>query len=639
MGSGVHARVRPDTPGCTSQADTPPDDITLQGAYERHRDRVFDLCYHYLGQVADAEDAVQETFARAARRLPSLTGDRGAYLLAVARNLCCNELRRRRRVVPVESIDREDRSIEAERGIVERAVLERLWDRLSPRERSLIHDTFAGFSQQEIAGRVGLSPNAVAVALLRARQRARTYASRALAALFPLALAWRWTQRAARRAAAMPAEASSTLALQIQQVGMVLTAAIVGALAVSPALTQPASLVGARTAVPASGAGLSADAASPLAAGGVGGGAGDSSERAAPPAAAGPSQPSSPVSVLDPIINPGKDAPQQDVAFNSITPSPNYQNDHTVFASGTLAKGCPGVTSCPVLYRSNDGGATWTEVSSPTFGGGRILLPAAWPQDPFMLAMGPQGLQKSTDGVNFTPVLPVQAPAAVVPGTRAGGAEVLIATNPMLVYSEATNTVSQGPALPAGLEQPTDVAYVGDAHHLEVTSVVASGTDPVTGAETGAVVQCVDSACSTVATTPGVAPLWLTVSPRASVDHAVAAFHSSLVLRSVDAGASFTTSHLPVATGTSTVVTYAAGGSPAGVLATAFSQRPLVLQLSEAGTTTQMPSQGLPTRAPLNALVALGDGRLLVAASMNLSNGDFGLLCLAPGRASWVVGC
>jgi RNA polymerase sigma-70 factor (ECF subfamily) len=619
------------------QADTPPDDSTLQGAYVRHRDRVFDLCYHYLGQVADAEDAVQETFARAARRLPTLTGDRGAYLLAVARNLCCNELRRRRRVVPVESIDREDRAIEAERDIVERAVLERLWVRLSPRERSMIHDTFAGFSQQEIAGRIGLSPNAVAVALLRARQRARTYASRALAGFLPLALAWRWTQRAVRRAATLPAEASSAIVLQIQQVGMVLTAAIVSALVAAPTVGGAAALTASRSGVGADAAASAADGVTAVAATRPGQ-ASAGAENALAPSAPASALPAGPAALLAPIVDPGGNAPQQDVAFTSITPSPSYSNDHTVFASGFVVNGCAPV-ACYVIYRSNDGGVTWFNTHAKGFSGGRILLPPSWPADKTMFAIGSGGLLRSDDDVNFNVAVPTVATAAsIAPDSAPGAARVLIGSNPLLVYSAAgAGSVSQGPVLPAGVELPDDVAYVGDSQHIEVATESVAGYNAASGQQTGVIVQCAVGACRTVATTPNLYSYRLLVSPTVAADHTVLAVVANSMLRSVDGGASFASSSLPVASGMQTLVAFAGTASRLAILAFA-DQRQDVMRWQVGADASHLPAAGLPTGQPMADLLALPGGRLLAADPAN-STGQFGIECLSPGGTVWRYGC
>ena len=67
---------------------------TLVEFYQR---QVYNLCLRMLGPAA-AEDAAQEAFIAAYRRLSSFRGGNfRAWLLRIAANICCDELRRRRR--------------------------------------------------------------------------------------------------------------------------------------------------------------------------------------------------------------------------------------------------------------------------------------------------------------------------------------------------------------------------------------------------------------------------------------------------------------------------------------------------------------------------------------------------------------
>jgi len=67
---------------------------TLVQVYQR---QVYNLCLRMLGSAA-AEDAAQEAFITAYRRLDSFRGGSfRAWLLRIAANICCDELRRRRR--------------------------------------------------------------------------------------------------------------------------------------------------------------------------------------------------------------------------------------------------------------------------------------------------------------------------------------------------------------------------------------------------------------------------------------------------------------------------------------------------------------------------------------------------------------
>jgi len=65
---------------------------TLVQVYQR---QVYNLCLRMLGSAA-AEDAAQEAFINAYRRLSSFRGGNfRAWLLRIAANICCDELRRR----------------------------------------------------------------------------------------------------------------------------------------------------------------------------------------------------------------------------------------------------------------------------------------------------------------------------------------------------------------------------------------------------------------------------------------------------------------------------------------------------------------------------------------------------------------
>jgi RNA polymerase sigma-70 factor (ECF subfamily) len=73
-------------------------DGRLAAAFYADRALLFALCYRLLGTAADAEEIVQETFARALERPPPDT-DRPwrPWLVRVAVRLCLDSLRRRRR--------------------------------------------------------------------------------------------------------------------------------------------------------------------------------------------------------------------------------------------------------------------------------------------------------------------------------------------------------------------------------------------------------------------------------------------------------------------------------------------------------------------------------------------------------------
>lgn len=81
-----------------------------------HQDRVFTQAYRVLGEVDAAEDATQEAFIAAYRKLHTYRGGsfRG-WLLRIVTNACYDELRRRQRrpVAPLEPEGPDDRDGES----------------------------------------------------------------------------------------------------------------------------------------------------------------------------------------------------------------------------------------------------------------------------------------------------------------------------------------------------------------------------------------------------------------------------------------------------------------------------------------------------------------------------------------------
>jgi len=68
-------------------------DSTVDSAWRLHRKRVLDVCYRVLGTLADAEDAVSETFARLTRSGTERIDDVEGWLVTVAGRVCLDRLR------------------------------------------------------------------------------------------------------------------------------------------------------------------------------------------------------------------------------------------------------------------------------------------------------------------------------------------------------------------------------------------------------------------------------------------------------------------------------------------------------------------------------------------------------------------
>jgi RNA polymerase sigma-70 factor (ECF subfamily) len=163
---------------------TPPrtDDPVFTALWPKHRRRMLDLAFRMLLDFRDAEDVVQEAFARLARAdLPSLD-DPEAWLVVVTSRLCLDRLRTRQRR-PADALDLIDdpfdpRALDPSDQVVlvdsitmaMHAVLERL----SPAERTsfVLHDVFQ-YSFDEVAAVVGRSPASCRQLASRARRTLR----------------------------------------------------------------------------------------------------------------------------------------------------------------------------------------------------------------------------------------------------------------------------------------------------------------------------------------------------------------------------------------------------------------------------------------------------------------------------------
>lgn len=99
--------------------------FTLQ--YQRHFQMVWNLCYTYLHNPADVEDAVQETFVKLALSQKSFRDDdhEKAWLIVTAGNVCKDALRRGRREqqlpkqIPAQELPPEDETIRVLRAMPE----------------------------------------------------------------------------------------------------------------------------------------------------------------------------------------------------------------------------------------------------------------------------------------------------------------------------------------------------------------------------------------------------------------------------------------------------------------------------------------------------------------------------------------
>lgn len=166
------------------------DESDLIRLYEQYRRPIHSYTYRLLGNIEDADDVTQEVFVRACSSWDSLYERErlSAWLYRIATNLCVDQLRRRKRISwwPLSARPRDH-----EQG--ENTANEDMLDFLSDSggipeiaERELIRLTLAnmpeeyavalilnaaqGVPYQEVADIVGITPNAAATRISRAKK-------------------------------------------------------------------------------------------------------------------------------------------------------------------------------------------------------------------------------------------------------------------------------------------------------------------------------------------------------------------------------------------------------------------------------------------------------------------------------------
>ncbi len=139
------------------------DTSVFEEIYRRFGDRMKSIAYNHLGNVSDAEDAVQEAFLKVHRAAATFTGEAAlsTWIYRIVVNTCYDLLRKRRRRIEESNID--DVGESAERTApnvddVKRMALRKLLDEL-PEQRRTVFTLFEieGLSHAEIAEILGIS--------------------------------------------------------------------------------------------------------------------------------------------------------------------------------------------------------------------------------------------------------------------------------------------------------------------------------------------------------------------------------------------------------------------------------------------------------------------------------------------------
>jgi len=154
------------------------DGSAFRALYDRHFELVFRSCRRLGLPDADAEDATQETFALAARKLGSFSeGKLSTWLYRIAANLVSARHRRRRvrdALFAIWGRQEEPHAPSAERAYEAREASRRVGEvlaRMAPKKREVFAlFELEGLSGEEIAERVGCKVDTVWTRLWHARK-------------------------------------------------------------------------------------------------------------------------------------------------------------------------------------------------------------------------------------------------------------------------------------------------------------------------------------------------------------------------------------------------------------------------------------------------------------------------------------
>lgn len=141
--------------------------------FQHHKNQIYNFAYKMLGEKEGAADVTQEVFIKLfqsqnnAHKINSLKN----WLFTVARNLCLNKIRDRKRETGLDSLTEEE-STGNEVSILSSIKLRNAMIKLEPNlKEALILREYQDFSYAEISKILGLSVSGVKSLLFRARLR------------------------------------------------------------------------------------------------------------------------------------------------------------------------------------------------------------------------------------------------------------------------------------------------------------------------------------------------------------------------------------------------------------------------------------------------------------------------------------
>ncbi|MEY2568130.1 MAG: polymerase sigma-70 factor, subfamily [Actinomycetota bacterium] len=617
------------------------DDQAFTALYREVREPLVAYCRRLTNGVGDPEAIAQEALLRAWQSWDRTTGrPLWPWVLTVARNLVIDEHRRTGRRTALASraamAATGDRFPDPEGEIMRAAehdAVRRAFDGLPAPYQTVVQlHHVEGRSYQEIADLQDVTTETVRGMLRRARHALRAAYVRleGVPAVVAVGTAFR---RLRLRTDALAARAQVRLAetnaffLPVDAVrGAVAVALIFGATGVAPARTTPPRRPGSVEMA-------AAPATVPSRAHTTSTTRGEATSTTAPEDALAAASPSG-----LPFGLGGNDVTTPEEAyFTQLAPTDQTNGDNTVFAVGDAPRGCATV-SCPVLFRSADGGATWQRVAATGFRGGSVMLPPAWPADNRIFVLGPDALQESSDGgATFIARTPAGRTGAMSPGFSSGDPVIWVGFAPGWVFHDDTRAVTPLQMWPPPVADYATYAFspAWPADNRVLLGGWNLGDD---GLQSATVTRCRNSTCSVPVVLPGLigSPELLALPSFVQTGTAFA-WSGDRLFRTDDAGGSYHRVRLP---GPGKVSTLVATRSDQLFLALAevTPDGPVGgLYLStDRGTTWRQLGAHTALSTGVSAVAALHNGNILAAVQPTAGGG---LLCSADGGGTWRRRC
>jgi hypothetical protein len=334
------------------------------------------------------------------------------------------------------------------------------------------------------------------------------------------------------------------------------------------------------------------------------------------------------------------------VAFEFAS-SPAYDSDHTVFAAASeRSDSCNSANGvCPLLYRSTDGGVSWTLLPAQGRGIGRILLPPAYPNDPRIFSAGLTLSVSADGGHTFTTVAPASGPASMSPLFSDGDPRILFGSDrallvpqPMQYLDGMAGTIPlrvplPQSAIPLQFWFPHDRDFAADRRMLVAAveaprptgDLVAQATRLVVNSST--IYSCTDQACDLVV------DLGAENMPKRAWTGRDTVFvgGSRALHRSVDGGRSFVPVTLPGTEARRLLVALTASAGKLFATISSDQANQLFVSEDDAGTWRLLDEK---ERSFYN-MIALPDGALLDG----VQSAHGGITCSVDGGITWADTC